>query len=368
MKQFFSFVQKEFWHILRDRRTMLIVLGMPVVQILLFGFAINMDVENIRTAVYDPSNDAASQQIIRRISAHPYFIVKDEASSMSEIDDLLRKGNIDVAIIFEKDFQSNLIHSGESQIQILTDASDPNFGTIAASYATAVVSEYQKEMMGIQRIPYAINVESKLLFNPELRSSYTFVPGVMGLVLMLICAIMTSISIVREKEHGTMEVLYASPLKHTTVLFAKATPYLVLSVINLISILLLSVFVLDVPIKGSLTLLVLTAILYIFLSLSLGLLISTLAQTQVVAVLISGLGLILPLLMLSGMIFPIDNMPPLLQWVSAAIPARWYISIVRKIMIEGLGFISVVKEISILIGMCTVLISLSLISAKNRLK
>lgn len=368
MKQLFSFVQKEFHHIFRDRRTMLIVLGMPIVQILLFGFAINMDVENIQTAVYDPSGDPTSQQIIRRVAAHPYFIVKVKASSHQEIEYLLRRGEIDLAILFEPHFQSGLIHSGKSQIMLVTDASDPNVGTIASNYVTAIIAGYQREARDISKVPYMIDVESKLLYNAELNSSYTFVPGVMGLVLMIICTIMTSISIVREKEQGTMEVLYASPLKHSTVLLAKTIPYLTLSFINLLSILLLARFVLDVPLNGSLLLLLSLSLLYILLSLSLGLLISTLVKTQVAAVFISGLGLILPLLLLSGMIFPISNMPLLLQWFSHIIPARWYISAVRKIMIEGLGIMRVFNEIIILTGMSVVLILASLKSAKNRLE
>lgn len=368
MKQFISFVKKEFLHIFRDRRTMLIVLGMPVVQILLFGFAINMDVQNIRTAVFDPSHDAASQQIIRRVAAHPYFNMVAETNSMEDVQNMLKRGEIDMAVVFEKDFQSNLIHSGISQIQIITDASDPNIGTIATNYALAVIGEYQKEMMANEKIPYLIDVKSKLLYNSEMRSAFTFVPGVMGLVLMVICAIMTSLSIVREKERGTMEVLLASPLKHSTVLIAKTMPYLALSFINLISILLLAVFVLDVPIRGNLLLLIGVSLLFIFLSLSLGLLISSLVKKQVSAVLIAGIGLMMPVLVLSGMIFPISNMPLPLQWLSVAVPARWYISAVRKIMIEGLGFLHVYKEIIILIVTSAGLMILSLTNIKSRLE
>lgn len=368
MKQFNAFVKKEFYHIFRDGRTMLILLGMPIVQILLFGFAINMDVQNIRTAVYDPSHDATSGAIIERISANPYFIMTGEASSMNEIQDLLRKGKIDMAIVFQKDFQSSLVHSGKSQIQVITDASDPNVGTISANYATAVISEYQKEMMGLQQIPYDIEVESKLLYNPEMQSAYTFVPGIMGLVLMIICAIMTSISIVREKERGTMEVLLASPLKPITVLLSKTMPYLALSFINLITILLLSFFVLHVPIMGNIVLLIAISSLYIFLSLSIGLLISTLVKTQVSAVLIAGIGLMMPVLVLSGMIFPINTMPDVLQWISALVPARWFITVVKKIMIEGLGFTFVIKEVGILLGMSLFVFTMSILNIKKRLE
>jgi len=361
MKQFFSFVHKEFYHILRDGRTMLILLGMPVVQILLFGFAINMEVQHIRTVVFDPAQDAATRDITERLMANPYFHMQGYVYSPDEINKLLQRGETDVAIVYEQNFNENLVHSKTAQLQIIADASNPNTGTIVANYVTAIVSEYRPH------IPYRIEVENKLLYNPEMKSAYTFVPGIMGLVLMIICAIMTSISIVREKERGTMEVLLASPLKPGTVLISKTVPYLALSFINLITILLLSYFVLDVPIQGNLALLIAVSVLFIFLALSLGLLISTLVQTQVTAVLISGIGLMMPTLILSGMIFPIDNMPEPLQWASSVVPARWYIAAVKKVMIEGLGFTHVAKEVGILAGMVVFLIGASIAKIKNRL-
>lgn len=368
MKQFISFVEKEFYHIFRDGRTMLLLLGMPVVQMLLFGFAINMDVKNVRTVIFDPAKEASTTIIANKIGASSYFNLLGYVYSSEEIDDLMNKGKIDMAVVFENNFGDNLLHTGHAQIQIITNASNPNFGTIATNYMTALLGDYAIEMSGKgAEIPYQIDVQSKLLYNPEMNSAYTFVPGIMGLVLMIICAIMTSISIVREKERGTMEVLLVSPLKPSTILIAKTIPYLTLSIINLITILLLSVYVLHVPINGSLGLLIFVSILFIFLALSLGLLISTAVSTQVAAVLISGIGLMMPTLVLSGMIFPISNMPIALQWFSATVPARWYISAVKKIMIEGLGFSYVIKEIGIIVGMITLFISLSIWNIKERL-
>ena len=368
MKQFIAFVKKEFYHISRDRRTMLILLGMPVVQILIFGFAINMEVQNIRIAIFEPQADVYTQDIKARVEASPYFILKDAPHSIQEVDERLRKGEIDIALIFPNNFHDDLIHSGTSQAQIITDSSDPNIGTISTNYLRAIIGKQQMEWMSLQQIPYQINVTSKLHYNPEMKSAYTFVPGIMGLVLMIICAIMTSISIVREKEKGTMEVLLASPIKSTTILISKTIPYLALSIVNLATILLLSVYVLKVPIVGSLFLLIFVSILFIFLSLSLGLLISTLVQTQEVAIIISGIGLMMPVLILSGMIFPISNMPVVLQWLSALVPARWFIEAVKKIMIQGLGFASVIKEVSILIGMISVIVLLSIKKIKTRLE
>lgn len=367
-KQFTAFVKKEFYHILRDKRTMLILLGMPIVQILIFGFAINMEVQNIRVAIYEPQADIYTQDIRARVEANPYFIPQATPHSMHEVNEMFRKGEIDIALIFPNNFHNNLVHAGASQIQIIADSSDPNIGTISTNYLRAIIGEQQRVWMNLQQIPYEVDVTTKLHYNPEMKSAYTFVPGIMGLVLMIICAIMTSISIVREKEMGTMEVLLASPLNSATVLLSKTIPYLALSIVNLATILLLSVYVLKVPIVGNLFLLIFVSILFIFLSLSLGLLISTLVQTQVVAIIISGIGLMMPVLILSGMIFPISNMPVLLQWLSTLVPARWYITAVKKVMIQGLGFMAVAKEVIILSGMIIALVILSIRNIKPRME
>lgn len=367
-KQFIAFVKKEFFHILRDRRTMLILLGMPVVQILIFGFAINMEVQNIRIAIFTPQPDTYTQDIKERVDANSYFILTHTPHSINEVNELLRKGEIDIALVFPNNFNHNLVNAGKAQVQIITDSSDPNVGTISTNYLRAIIGNQQKEWMNLQQIPYHIDVTTRLHYNPQMKSAYTFVPGIMGLVLMIICAIMTSISIVREKEMGTMEVLLASPLHSVTVLLSKSIPYLVLSIVNLATILVLSVYVLGVPIVGSLPLLIFVSVLFIFLSLSLGLLISTLVQTQVTAIIISGIGLMMPVLILSGMIFPISNMPNLLQWISTIVPARWYITAVKKVMIQGLGLTAVIKEIAILMSMTIALMLLSIRNIKPRLE
>ncbi|MDR1516643.1 MAG: ABC transporter permease, partial [Dysgonamonadaceae bacterium] len=252
---FFAFVKKEFFHIVRDSRTMLILLGMPIVQILLFGFAINVEVKNVRTAVYNPSPDEFSRRIVERISHNPYFSMAQPVHSVNEAEKLLRQSKIDLILVFPASFENNATHSRKAQIQLITDTSNPNIGTISENYASAIIARYQQEIAGRQTLPYQIGAETRMLFNPAMQSAFMFVPGIMGLVLMIICAMMTSVSIVREKERGTMEVLLASPLKLPSVLLAKATPYLGLSFINLVSILLISYFVLHVPIQSSLALL-----------------------------------------------------------------------------------------------------------------
>ena len=368
MKQFIAFVKKEFYHIFRDRRTMLILLGMPVVQIILFGFAISTEVKNVRLAVLDPSNDVVTRKIIDRLDASEYFTVTRRFHSPREMEAAFLKNKIDMVVVFNEHFADGL-YCGDARVQLIVDATDPNMSTSQINYATGIVSAAGQEMIspGISSSA-RLTPDIKLLYNPQMKSAYNFVPGVMGLILMLICAMMTSISIVREKETGTMEVLLVSPVKPLFIILAKAVPYFVLSFVNLVTILLLSVFVLDVPVVGSLFWLVVVSLLFIFVSLSLGLLISSVTRTQVAAMLASGMILMMPTMVLSGMIFPVESMPLILQLISDIIPARWYIQAVRKLMIEGVSVVLVFKEIGILLLMATVLITVSIKKFKYRLE
>lgn len=368
MKQFIAFVDKEFRHIIRDNRTLLIIIGMPIVEILLFGFAINMEVRDIRVAFYDPTPDAFTTGIAERIKQNSYFNYQGNMQSMEEMEETMRKGKIDLAVVFQQNFQEELVHSGYAAVQLLSNSSDPNRGSISATYATAIIPGYRQEQMKLMNIPFQIRTENRMIYNPLMKSSYMFVPGIMGLVLMIICTIMTSVSIVREKERGTMEVLLASPLKQGTMIFAKTIPYTVISFIDFIIILLLSYFVLDVPMSGNLILLFLVALIYISLTLTYGLTISTLVDKQVNAVIISAVTAMIPVLMLSGMIFPIDNMPPVLRVFSTVVPARWFIDAVRAVMIQGQGFIMIWKEVLVMIGMTLFLLGVTIANTKKRLE
>lgn len=293
-----GFYQDRIFHIFRDRRTMLILLGMPVLQIILFGFAITTELNHSRVAVLDPSKDAVTTRITERIDENRYFSVVKELSSASDIETVFRHDEADIVVAFTPDFDANL-STGEAGIQLVVDATDPNTGNMMAGYVQGIVG--QALQSGTQSSPI---VQTHLLFNPQMKSAYNFVPGVMGLILMLICAMMTSISIVREKETGTMEVLLVSPIRPIFIILAKAVPYLVLSCVNLITILLLSVYVLHVPVEGSLWTLSFLSLLLIAVALSLGLLISCVVQNQVAAMIVSGMGLMMPVMLLSGMIFP----------------------------------------------------------------
>lgn len=373
MRQIVPFIKKEFLHIFRDPRTMMILLAMPIVQIVLFGFAISTEVKNSRLAVYDPAKEVATQQIIDRLDASEYFTLVHYLDSPSQIDQLMRRSKINMAVVFPHDFATNPC------VQIVVDGSDPNTATIATNYAIAIINSHTAATSSPSNIAAAsapqfshnsalpITANITFLYNPSMKSSYNFVPGVMGLILMLICAMMTSISIVREKERGTLEVLLVSPIHPLVIILAKVIPYFALSVFNLGTILLLAVFVLGVPISGSLVWLLIFSLIFIFVALALGLLISTIVETQVAAMLISGMVLMMPTVMLSGMMFPVENMPLPLQVISCALPARWYIDGVRKLMIQGAEIRFAIRELLILSAMAAVLIAVSLKKFKIRL-
>lgn len=367
MRQFISFVKKEFYHIARDRRTLFILLGMPVMQIIIFGFALTNEVKNSKIAVLDMANDAGSKTLSAQLDASRYFDVTQQLYSYKEIEQSFREGKIKLAVVIPAGFYSDLQHFNAAQVQLVADASDPNVATTLTNYATAVINDYQQNITGNRQLPYTIKAETRMLYNPQLKGAYSFVPGVMAMVLLLVCTMMTAITIVKEKETGTMEIMLVSPVRPLKIIVAKAIPYLLLSLVNISSILLLSVFVLDVPINGSIVLLVAESILFIITSLALGLLISSSTASQQTAMFISLTGLFLPTVMLSGFMFPIENMPLPLRIISNAVPSKWFYDIVRSVMIKGLGFAAVWKQTLILACMTIFLLTLSIKKFKIRL-
>ena len=352
MKQFISFIIKEAKHILRDKRTMLILFGMPVVLMLLFGFAITTDVKNVRTVVVTSQMDHLTQAAVERLAQSEYFTITQTVGTPQEAESLIRCQKADMAMVFSHHFASK-----KGCIQLIVDGSDPNMATQWTNYARGVLANIQGSM-----------VVTKMLYNPQMKSAYNFVPAIMGMLLMLICAMMTSISIVREKEKGTMEVLLVSPIRPLMVIIAKAIPYLVLAFGILIVILLMARYVLGVPLQGSIAWILAISTLYIILALSLGLLISNIAQTQLVALLLSAMVLLMPVVMLSGMLFPVESMPTILQWVSAIVPPRYYIEAMRKLMIMGVGIGEVMKEMTILAAMTVFFLTIALKKFNVRLE
>lgn len=364
MGGFLSFVRKEMLHILRDRRTMLIVLGMPVMQLLLFGFAISTEINNIDFTAVAPHKTEAVRRQVERLAANPYFSFGGYVTQAA-IDDVLRTGQADAVVVFADDYDRLMAGTAGAApdakaVQLVFDASNPNTASAGAGYMQSVLLAGQQAVAAMP--------ETHLLYNPQMKSAYNFVPGIMGLIFILICAMMTSVSIVREKETGTMEVLLVSPVRPIRIIFAKMIPYFLLSCLNLTTILLLAHYVLGMPMTGSVAGLVGMSLLYLMLALALGLFISTLADNQVTAMLVSGMLLMLPIIMLSGMVFPIENMPGILQGVSCIIPARWYIAAVRKLMIEGLPFAAVLREFFILAAMTVVLIGVALKKFNDKLE
>jgi len=368
MKRFIGFVTKEFYHIFRDKRTLFILFGMPIAQIILFGFAITNEINNVNIAILDQSKDVATQKIIAKINASKYFVVKQNISHENEIENVFKKGKVKAVLVFENHFIKNLETKKQAKIQVITDATDPNIANTVTNYVNAILQNYTQQLNRDNPTAYSIQTQTQLYYNPELKSVFNFVPGVMTIILMLVSAMMTSISITREKEMGTMEVLLVSPLKPFQVIIGKVFPYIFLSIINATIIVLLGYFVFKMPIVGSLFLLAIESILFIITALSLGILISTVTDSQQTAMMISLFGLMLPVIILSGFIFPISSMPLPMQIISNIIPAKWFIIIVKAVMLKGASVSVIWKETLILIGMTAAYILLSIKKYKNRLE
>lgn len=367
MKQFIVFVRKEFRHIFRDRKSLLIIIMMPIVQIILFGFALTNEIKNSNIAVLDNAKDEASQALIQRLDASRYFKVTQYLHTQADIERAFKSGTIRLAIVFPQGFRESLLHTNHAQVQLIADASDPNTATTVTNYASSILSDYQQEVNGNIPLPYTIKPQVRMLYNPQLKGAYNFVPGVMAMILILICAMMTSVAIVREREINTMEVLLVSPLKPLLFILSKAIPYIFLSLVNVSTILLVSVTLLEVPIQGSLLLLMGVSLLFIITSVSLGLMISNLTKTQQEAQMFSLMALMLPTLLLGGFMFPIESMPVPLQVISNIVPSKWYYHIVKDVMIKGLGFSAVWKESLVLVGMSLFLLGISFKKFKTRL-
>jgi ABC-2 type transport system permease protein len=367
MKQFYIFVQKEFYHVFRDRKSLLMLFGLPIAQIMLFGFALTNEIKDSKIVVVDYANDPISREIIQKLAASDQFQLQSSLMSHRAIESAFKKGTVNLALVFPGNFSTDLLAHNYAQIQIIADASDPNKANALTSYVNAIVADYQQQRINEARLPFQIIPEIRMLYNPELKGATNFVPGVMALVLVLICVLMTSISIVREKEMGTMEILLVSPFNPFLVIISKAIPYFVLSLVNLTVILILAVFLMEMPFEGSLLLFYVESSILIIAALSLGLLISNSTDSQQTAMLLSLMGMMIPTMLLTGFMFPIENMPLPLQLISNLIPSKWYYIIVKSIMIKGLGFSAIWKETLILVGMTAIFLFVSFKKFKIRL-
>jgi ABC-2 type transport system permease protein len=367
MKQFYHFIVKEFYHIFRDRRTLFILLGMPMVQIIIFGFALTNEVKNTKIVVINQSQGVAATRLVQKIESSSYFELYGQSKDAAQMDKLFKKGAVKIALVIPNDFDPSIVNQNKGQLQIIADATDPNVATALTNYLSVIIQDFQKELNPNSAIPYKIDVEARMMYNPQLKGAYNFVPGVMAMVLLLVCTMMTALTVVREKELGNMEILLASPINPIKIILAKAVPYLLLSIINITTILLLSYFVLDVPINGSLFLLYAESILFILVSLGLGLLISAGTDSQQSAMFISLVAMFLPTVMFSGFIFPIENMPLPLRIISNFIPAKWFFIIVKSVMIKGVGLKLIWKETLILTCMMLFFFGMAIKKFKIRL-
>ena len=368
MNLFKELIKKEFYHIIRDPRTLLIIFILPIIQILLFGYVITNEVKNAKVAIYDKSYDNVTRKLKSRIFATDYLQYSGIIRSSEEIEEKFKKGEIKEVIVFGEKFSEKLHRENQADIQIIVDASNPNTGRIISNSTQAIIQNYVKEINQNAELPFRVNIIPSMLYNPELKSAFMFVPGVMALLLTLISALMTSIAITREKETGTMEMLLVSPFRGGHIIAGKVIAYALLSMINAGGILVLANLVFELPVNGSLILLLLECLLFVVTALSLGILISTITDKQRTAMMVSSVGLLMPTMLLSGFIFPIDNMPRIIQLLTNIVPAKWFIIIIKSIMFKGTGIQYYWMETLILIVMTTLFIIMSIRNFKDRLE
>lgn len=361
MRAFLNFALKEIYHITRDVRTLVVLIGMPAIQLILFGYAIRTEIDNADIGILDFSRDSETRRIVQKFSASKYFTIKENVSNFDELDELFKKGKIKQAIIFEPNFAKKLERDGKAKIQIVNDAANPNLATQINTYTKTIIADYQaKELSAVGTPQILISAETKLLYNPTMESARLFVPGLIAFILMLVSALMTSIALTREKEMGNMESLLASPLRPSVIIAGKVAPYVALALINAGTVLLLAMKIFNVPFAGNFLLFAGETCLYILTALSLGILISTIAESQQAAMMMALAGLLMPTMLLSGFIFPIENMPEWLRLLSSIIPARWFLIIIRGILLKGAGIELLWKETLILAGMAAIFLALSI--------
>ncbi|MEI6886358.1 MAG: ABC transporter permease [Bacteroidota bacterium] len=369
MKRLLVFVKKEFLHIFRDVRTMIILFLIPAALLLLFGFVVSTDLKNAGISFLDFSNDEVTQQLTNKICSSGFFHKEESLHSYADIDRVLKGSKTKAVIIFEKDFARKLVSEGRAAVHIIADGSEPNMATMSTNFITGIITDFNRQLKGMPKSGiFLVQPEVRMFYNPALRPQHMFVPGVITMIMILICALMTSITITREKEFGTMEALLVSPLKPIQIILGKIVPYFILSFIDVILILILSWYVFELPVKGNLFLLLAESMLYILMSLSIGILISTVSKTMQQAIFISLVGMMLPTVLLSGFIYPIENMPAVYDWISAILPPRYFVTIMKNVMIKGAGFTYVWKETLILSLFTAVAIIISMKKFKIRLQ
>ncbi|MEL6968984.1 MAG: ABC transporter permease [Bacteroidota bacterium] len=356
VKIFLAFVRKEMYHILRDQRTLAILFGMPIALVLIFGYTVTNEFKDASMVVIDQARDELSTDLVTHLTASGHFQLADQVPTLRDLEATFQANRAKLGIVIPPDFASAFQRKGTVTVQLIADATEPNYATTLVNYATQMIRSYQQRENQMSIPPYTIGVETRMFYNPQLEGAYNFVPGTVAFILMLICAMMTSLTIAKEKETGTMDLLLVSPLPPILIILGKVTPYAVLSFIDAIIILILGYVLFDVPVRGSLALLLTLCLLYLMVALALGVLISTRAPDQQTAMMTSLFTLLMPTILLSGFIFPIASMPVLLQWISQIIPANYFIQIEKSIMLKAAGWEAVAFPSVVLLTMLVVLL------------
>ncbi|PQJ23434.1 ABC transporter permease [Tenacibaculum sp. SG-28] len=366
-KIFYVFVKKEWCHILRDKRTLLILFGIPLVQVLLFGYAVTTEFKNAHIAILDHARNTNSQRLISHVQSSGNFVVQDLLQHENQIEDGFKDGTIQLVLVIPKEFQQHQSGSSIIPLQLIADGSDPNKASTLVQYMSAMLQKFDF-FTASSDAPFVIQIEERMLYNPQLISAYNFIPGTISFILLIISAMLTSLTIAREKEIGTMEILLVSPLPPIVIILGKVAPYAILSFIDAIVILLVGHFVFEVPVNGSIILLLSCCFLYVLTALTLGILISIKSKTQQQAMMGSMMGLMLPAMILSGFVFPVASMHPILQVISKIIPATHFINILKGVMLRGVGLVSIGFEIVILLITTLILLLITWKSFKIRLE
>lgn len=361
-----ALARKEFLHILYDFRTLFILFLMPVVQLVMFGYALNMEIQQVELAVADQSNTPASRRLVETFRGSSFFRLLPTEGGADQVQTLFATGQARAALIIPADFSRRLERESETPVQVLVDASDANAATLIRNYCAQVLLEYDQGRGA--RAPVPFEMRPAVLFNPDLRSSFFFVPGVMAMILVMISALLTSVAITREKESGTLEQLLVSPVRPWEIVLGKVLPYIGLAFLDAALILGVGLLLFSVPFRGSLSLLVGLTTLYVLTALSLGLLISTRARTQQVAMMAALTATLLPTVMLSGLIFPIASMPRPLQLISMLVPARYFLLIVRGVLLKGSGLEQLLPPTLALGAMTLVLLTVAIRRFSARLE
>lgn len=367
MKAFRGFVEKEVRHILRDPRTVAILFGMPLIMLILFGYAIRNEINKVDLVISNPLGNAEVTEIIHKLESSGYFKIVAYQTGPVDAEHYFENDRAKAVLIFGESIEQQHSNQQAPQVQLILDATEPNLSRIISNYLQAILRDYSIQKSNASDQLAGVQVEPRFLFNPELKSSYLFVPGVIAVILMLISSLMTALTITREKESGTMEILLVSPLKPAEIIIGKVLPYTVLAAANVFSILIAADILFDIPFRGSFFLFAIESMIFVIVSLALGVFISTAANTQLIAMLISLVGLLLPTIILSGFIFPIKDLPEVLQWLSHAVPAKWFLIVVRGIMLKGQGIAELWMETLVLAGMCVFFLALSTLKFKPRL-